>query len=119
MTKLEELWLNGNPLKSLPPEIEQCRALRIVDLRDTLVETLPREMSRLKNILEVDLRNCVLDTKLQAAYGPACNTPALMAALKAIDTEVELRLKLERRLRDTVRVEVSAHKYRVVGRLTA
>jgi len=104
LTRLEELWLNGNPLAELPPCIERCRALRVIDLRGTNVVHLPRELSRLKRIIDIDLRDAPLAPKLASAYGPGCDTQALMVALKRVDEEAELRLRLERKLRDTVRV---------------
>ncbi len=31
--RLEELWLNDNPLRSLPPEIQKCLSLRHLQLQ--------------------------------------------------------------------------------------
>lgn len=110
MTRLEELWLNGNPLRSVTPQLEQCRALKVLDLRDTAVRTLPRELSRLKCIIDIDLRGAPLDARTRQAYTRDCDTDGLMEMLRLVDRRTEVKLKLKRRLKETVYREVADSK---------
>jgi Leucine-rich repeat (LRR) protein len=57
LTGLEQLWLNDSPfLATVPPSLQLCKKLQVLDLRRTAILTLPREMGRLKHLVEVDLR---------------------------------------------------------------
>ena len=37
MVNLENLWLNGNPLKAIPSEMQHCRKLKVSDVANILV----------------------------------------------------------------------------------
>lgn len=94
---LEELWLNDNPLLSVPVELERCRRLRVLDLRNTRLEALPREASRLPQLVVLDLRGTDLRADIQEKYatgGPA----ALVAFLGEEDERTQLRDNLLHRL---------------------
>jgi hypothetical protein len=122
MTALEQLWLNDNPfLKSIPPEIENCKRLKVVDLRSTGISTLPREMGRLKHLLEVDLRETPMASDLGLEDGISSkelvlNTSSLMEMLALGDKRETLRLEMLDRVEAGVYREVasSAHGREVI-----
>ena len=72
--RLEELWLNHNPLQSVPKEIVACKRLKHIDLRETLVSSLPDEVSALPQLVQLDLPLQQVHSSLRAAAaagGPA------------------------------------------------
>lgn len=64
---LEELWLNHNPLQSIPKTIATCKRLKHLDLRGTLVSTLPDEVSGLPQLVQLDLPLEQVHSSLRAA----------------------------------------------------
>lgn len=70
---LVALYLNNNPLKTVPVEIAECKKLKTLDLSETLVFWLPREMAQLKFLAEVNLKNCPLKTNLSSSYDMGIN----------------------------------------------
>lgn len=50
LASLRELWLGGNPLTTLPPEIGKLTQLITLDLRGTLLDSVPVELGNLTNL---------------------------------------------------------------------
>jgi hypothetical protein len=101
LTGLEELWLNDNPLVSLPPSLERCLSLRILDLRDTELTSLPRGLCRLSSLEHVDLRGTRLPAPLLTAVARG-GTTALISHLGAVDARDNVVAALSARLRQDV-----------------
>lgn len=101
LRNLEELFLNGNPLKALPAEIEGCLALKVIDLRETHVAQLPPSLGRLPDIIDINLLHTRLDPRLQEAYARG-GVLRLLSLLNERDT----RRDLEEALRTTLTVDV-------------
>ncbi len=97
LTKLEELWLNGNPISGLPAAIEACRCLAFVNLEHTNIHVLPPELSRVEGLVHVALSPQALKPKLAGAY--ASGTKRLMEYLAKKDEKRGLRAALVQRLR--------------------
>lgn len=98
LTGLEELWLNDNPLRSLPTSLERCLRLRVVDLRNTSVISIPRELCVLRFLEHLDLGGCQgLPPQVASAYAKG-GTLAVLAHLTALDTRRELCSSLLTRL---------------------
>ena len=98
---LEQLWLNNNPLCSLPASLEKNRKLRVVDLRCTRLRRLPNEMGRLTHVHTVDLDGTQLKPKQWAPYREG-GTEALMAHLHMRDQRKQAKLKMLARMREGV-----------------
>ena len=88
-------------LVGLPIEIEECKKLKQLDLRNTLITTLPRELGRLKNIVDVDILDVNLKKKLADAHA-AGGTRQLMQKLKHKDVRKNLKIKLDFKLMNVV-----------------
>ena len=101
LRNLEELFLNGNPLKALPSEIEGCLALKVIDLRETHVAQLPPSLGRLPDIIDINLLHTRLDPRLQEAYARG-GVLRLLSLLNERDT----RRDLEEALRATLTIDV-------------
>jgi hypothetical protein len=114
MTALEQLWLNDNPfIQSIPPEIEMCKRLKVLDLRRTALSNLPREMGRLQQLLEVDLRETPMAVDLGLEGGVSSselvmNTTSLMEMLALGDKRETLRLEMLDRVESGVYREVAS-----------
>ena len=107
MTKLQELWLNSNPLQAIPQEIENLQDLKVLDLHDTELVKLPRETGRLQKIVTLDLRNIpTLKQKLKEAYASG-ETAGVLKYLRNKDIKKELKIELEGRFKEGVYREVS------------
>ena len=52
---LGQLFLQGNPLTSLPENIEACKALHTLDLAESGLETLPNSLAKLPNLTTLHL----------------------------------------------------------------
>ena len=85
----------------LPIEIEECKKLKQLDLRNTLITTLPRELGRIKGIVDVDILDVNLKQKLADAHA-AGGTRQLMQKLKHKDVRKNLKIKLEFTLMNVV-----------------
>jgi len=58
MPKLEEMYMSGNQLSSLPGElIENLPSLRILMLNNNRLQSLPAELSGLKHLRVLDVSN--------------------------------------------------------------
>ena len=101
LRNLEELFLNDNPLKALPSEIEGCLSLKVIDLRETHVAQLPPSLGRLPNVIDINLLHTRLDPRLQEAYARG-GVLRLLGLLNERDT----RRELEEALRTTLTVDV-------------
>ena len=99
LTKLEQLWANDNPVKTLSPQLYCCTKLKVIDLRSTNIYDVPREVGRLKNLVEFDLRGNKLRNKLCDKAGEVMQ---VMAHLSHKDTRKQLKIKLENALREGV-----------------
>ncbi|GMH48967.1 hypothetical protein TrVE_jg8771 [Triparma verrucosa] len=95
MVNLENLWLNGNPLNTIPSEMQHCRKLKVLDLRDTLVEAIPREIGRLKNLFNIDLRGTPLCEELDPFKG---STEELLGYLEFKDKRTNIAIEMEANL---------------------
>ena len=71
--ELTELYLNNNPIQSVPIELSQCWKLKVLDLSETLVKWLPREMARLKFLSNINLNKCPLKGNLSMTYEMGIN----------------------------------------------
>jgi Leucine-rich repeat (LRR) protein len=100
LTSLEQLWVNSNPVRTISPELYQCSKLKVIDLRDTEIKDVPREVGRLKNLVEFDLRGNNLRSKLDVKAG---NVNSVMGHLSHKDIRKQLKIKLEKSLREGVR----------------
>jgi hypothetical protein len=101
LRNLEELFLNGNPLKELPSEIEGCLSLKVIDLRETHVAQLPPSLGQLPNIIDINLLHTRLDPRLQEAYARGG-----VLRLLSLLNERNTRRELEEALRTTLTVDV-------------
>jgi len=101
LRNVEVLFLNGNPLVSIPDEIEGCISLKVLDLRDTLVSALPPSLGKLPNIVDINLINSRLDPIVQDLY-------ARGGVLKLLSylSERDARRDLEEALRSTLTVDI-------------
>ena len=72
--ELTALFMNNNPLRTIPVELAECKKLKMLDLSDTLVSWLPREMSDLRFMSEVNLKNCPLKMNLSSSYEMGINS---------------------------------------------
>jgi hypothetical protein len=91
--RLEELWLQGNPLEELNDCISELRHLRVLDVRDTRLRRLPNAVARLPRLLVLDLTGTALRGDFQKALeegGPA----SLIARLGREDERLALRQDL-------------------------
>jgi Leucine-rich repeat (LRR) protein len=50
---IEELLLDGNKIKSVPPEIENMKNIKKMNLTDNKIETIAPEIAKLSNIKEL------------------------------------------------------------------
>lgn len=55
LIEIETLILNRNNFETIPPCIEQCQKLKVIDLWYTAVTSLPNEMIRIKTLESIDL----------------------------------------------------------------
>ena len=92
LVNLEELWINSNPLRALPSELEECGKLRIIDARDTALRDLPNELGRLRRVEEIDLRGTPF-----AESNPRQTTAKLVERLAALDARESLRREMMRK----------------------
>lgn len=51
---LRELWLQHNPIKDIPRDIECCTRLEVIDLKGTEISSLPPAISTLKKLHELE-----------------------------------------------------------------
>jgi len=108
LEKLEEPWINSNPLTEIPEELLECTDLKVIDLRDTKVTLLPSRLGRLKKLVKLETEGCRLEKNQQSAVRKGCTF--IMDVLAKQD-QLELRKKkLFVRLRDTVYRELSRKK---------
>ncbi|KAJ1458648.1 hypothetical protein M885DRAFT_513175 [Pelagophyceae sp. CCMP2097] len=91
LTCLEQLWLNDNPLRALPPEIEFCRRLKVLDLRATRLEDVPMSLGRLKCLVELDVTRTPYAATVASVYVTPLDTLALMDLLGVEDQRTALR----------------------------
>jgi hypothetical protein len=98
LVSLRELFLNDNPLSSLPGDaLEGCVSLRALDLSNTPLRTLPPPLSRLPALCDVALRGVRLEAPLAAAARrDGCF--GLLALLRARDERDALESALLRKL---------------------
>lgn len=102
LTRLEELWVNGNPLEALPAALEGCVALRHVDARHTHLTRLPPELSRLPSLVSLELAGTRVDASVLRAAASPGGALRVLAVLSRID-ERECALRtLRARLCDDV-----------------
>ncbi len=95
--RLEELWLNNNPLRSIPKQVAACKHLRHIDLRGTLVSTLPDEVSSLPKLVQLDLPLQEVHSSLRAAAA-AGGPQAVVSLLHDQKEHKELTEALHKRL---------------------
>ena len=96
LPKLEQLWVNSNPLRALPAALCRCTKLKVIDARETELADLPRELGRLKQLVEFDLRDVPALAPKRAMR--AHDVDQLVAHLAHKD----VRLKLKGRLEDAM-----------------
>lgn len=84
LSRLEELWVNGNPLSDLPVELCSCACLRVLELSHTRLRQLPREMARLPGLMEVCVEGTPLEPDLRTAYTRG-GTRGLLVHMRARD----------------------------------
>eukprot|EP00948_MAST-09A_sp_MAST-9A-sp1_P000680 g680.t1 len=98
LSRLEELWLNENRyLQELPPEIEHCKQLRTLDLRNTNIRSLPFELGRLQKLNNILLDGIQLESKQDEAYRTG-GTKNLLKYLKHRDVLRTLHRSMVQRL---------------------
>ena len=68
LCNLQILWLNDNPLREVPLELNDCYKLRELDLKNTFIITLPREMANLTSLLLLNLDGCPTKPSLTDKY---------------------------------------------------
>lgn len=102
--KLEQLWCNSNPIKTLTPLLCKCSKLKVIDLRNTFINDIPREVGRLKNLVEFDLRGNTLRSKLS---DKADSVIDVMEHLAHKDVRRRLKERLEEDLREGIYREVA------------
>ncbi|CAM9235935.1 unnamed protein product, partial [Scytosiphon promiscuus] len=95
LVNLEHLWLHGNPITSVHPDIQHCSRLKVLDLRDTALTKLPREVGRLSTILEIDLRGAPLKSKMKFFQR---NTKGLLEYLQERDARKHIKVELYNKL---------------------
>lgn len=98
LTQLSELFLNDNPLESIPgASLASNFALRFLDLRRTQLATLPPSLSRLPLLLDVSLEGTHLEAGLATA-ARMDGTQGLLAQLKRRDERDALEYELRKKL---------------------
>jgi Leucine-rich repeat (LRR) protein len=98
LTHLAELFLNDNPLESIPgASLASNFALRFLDLRRTKLATLPPSLSRLPLLLDVSLEGTHLEAGLATA-ARVDGTHGLLAQLKRRDERDALEYELRKKL---------------------
>lgn len=66
-TALQELYVNDNPrLQSLPNELANCQALRVLDASTTALASLPSEIGVLQNLRVLAIEETPLEKKLRS-----------------------------------------------------
>jgi hypothetical protein len=105
LAKLEELWLNRNPLRCLPVELESCVKLKILYLRETTLRKIPNEIGRLRHLMEIDLQGTQLKPKQQAVFDEG-GTYKLLSHLKNRDQRKQAKIKMAQRMREGIYREV-------------
>jgi len=73
LTNLRELWLQGNPISRLIPEMQSLKKLEVLDIRNTKIEELPLELGMLDNLFEVDWKNTPMAKNYEINYGIPVN----------------------------------------------
>ena len=101
LAHLEELWVNNNPLQSLPASLDRNRKLRVLDLRATRLRRLPNELGRLRKLHTIDLHGTRIKPRQWAPYSSG-GTQALMAHLHMRDQRKQAKLKMLQRMREGV-----------------
>lgn len=99
--RLEELWVNNNPLTALPPEIGRCAALRYIDASETQLHKVPKELTMLKDLVDVNLDRTLLKASQKTAY----LTHGTMGLLKHLRERAE-RFHLKQALMETLKYSV-------------
>jgi hypothetical protein len=92
-----ELWINDNPIETVPAEVGQLQNLRVLDLRNTRIRTLPTELCLLPQLAIIDVRGCgfLEDELVNAASKSTENLVSLLR--KRYDT-AQLQTRIEERL---------------------
>ena len=54
---MKKLKINGNKLRTLPPELSGCRSLEIVNASENVIQSIPAELSTLPALSSLSLAN--------------------------------------------------------------
>ena len=64
----QQLFLNHNPLQSVPVALTECRYLQVLNISFTYVKILPIEVCHLKQLFDLNLDGCPLADPLAQVY---------------------------------------------------
>jgi hypothetical protein len=88
---LRELWLQNNPITSLPKEIELLTKIEVIDLKYTKVTELPSEICNLKKLFDLDFTETPFAAHVLRRYEiKACDHKGLQT-LKKVFHEIYQR----------------------------
>lgn len=94
LANLKELWLQHNPLETLPPDIHMIKSLELIDIRDTLIDDVPKELALLKQLYSIDWRGTPLAKVLLEKYSIQINDFVSLREL-LIDENTRKQLEIE------------------------
>lgn len=115
LSGLRELWLAHNPLRGLPDELGECRALELLDVSHTLVQTLPVSLGRLRVLDWRDTPLAAREGADQGAYTLGLRGAHARGRLRG---ELETTLKVGHFAQDLLRPRLDEEVAALVGRVS-
>uniref|UniRef100_A0A0G4HCY7 Uncharacterized protein n=1 Tax=Chromera velia CCMP2878 TaxID=1169474 RepID=A0A0G4HCY7_9ALVE len=100
LRNLRQLYVNDNPLETLPVELSTTSDLRVLDCHNTRLQSLPREFARLRVLTDVNLEGCPLKESIRVAY--AGGVLSLFRYLQRKDERQTLKGELLRLLKEDI-----------------
>lgn len=88
LSELKELWLQHNPLITIPVSLSFCSKLEIIDLKFTKIIELPSELCNLKKLYELNYENTPFSEYILQRYEIKTNGINGLATLKRIFQEI-------------------------------